>query len=53
MLERAINENGLSLTNEVIAREPSLNTKPNMVVDEMLGSELEQSVKRYSFDVRM
>ncbi|MCM1287076.1 MAG: flagellar hook-length control protein FliK [Clostridium sp.] len=53
MLERAINENGLSLTNEVIAREPSLTTKPNMVVDEMLGSELEQSVKRYSFDVRM
>ena len=53
MLERAINENGLSLTNEVLAREPSLNTKPNMVVDEMLGSELEQSVKRYSFDVRM
>lgn len=53
MLEKAINENGLSLTNEVIAREPSLNTKPNMVVDEMLGSELEQSVKRYSFDVRM
>lgn len=53
MLERAINENGLSLTNEVIAREPSLNTKSNMVVDEMLGSELEQSVKRYSFDVRM
>lgn len=53
MLERAINENGLSLTNEVIAREPSLNTRANMVVDEMLGSELEQSVKRYSFDVRM
>lgn len=53
MLEKAINENGLSLTNEVITREPSLNTKPNMVVDEMLGSELEQSVKRYSFDVRM
>lgn len=53
MLEKAINENGLSLTNEVIAREPSLNTKPNMVVDEMLGSELEKSVKRYSFDVRM
>ncbi len=53
MLEKAINENGLSLTNEVITREPSLNAKPNMVVDEMLGSELEQSVKRYSFDVRM
>lgn len=53
MLEKAINENGLSLTNEVIAREPSLNTKPNMVVDEMLGSELEKSVKRYSFDIRM
>lgn len=53
MLERAINENGLSLTNEVITREPSINTRPNMVVDEMLGSELEQSVKRYSFDVRM
>ncbi len=53
MLEKAVNESGLSLTNEVITREPSLNKSPNMVVDEMLGSELEQSVKRYSFDVRM
>lgn len=53
MLEKAINENGYSLTNEVITREPSLNTTGNMVVDEMLGKDLEQSVKRYSFDVRM
>lgn len=53
MLEKAVNESGLSLTNEVITREPSLNKVHNMVVDEMLGSELEQSVKRYSFDVRM
>ncbi|MCM1272794.1 MAG: flagellar hook-length control protein FliK [Clostridium sp.] len=54
MLEKAINDSGYSLTNEVIAREPSL-AKPatNMVVDEMLGNDLEQSVKRYSFDIRM
>lgn len=53
MLEKAINENGYSLTNEVIAREPALNSTGNMVVDKMLGKDLEQSVKRYSFDVRM
>ncbi len=54
MLEKAINDSGYSLTNEVIAREPSL-AKPttNMVVDEMLGNDLEKSVKRYSFDIRM
>lgn len=53
MLEKAINDNGYSLTNEVITREPVLATTGNMVVDEMLGKDLEQSVKRYSFDVRM
>ena len=52
MLEKAVNENGFSLTNEVITREPTLNTSGNMVVDEMLGNDLEKSVKRYSFDVR-
>lgn len=53
MLEKAINENGFNLTNEVITREPTLATGPNMVVKEMLGDDLEKSVKRYSFDVRM
>ena len=52
MLEKAVNDNGFSLSNEVITREPTLNTTGNMVVDEMLGTDLEQSVKRYSFDVR-
>lgn len=53
MLEKAINENGFNLTNEVITREPVLATEVNMVVKEMLGDDLEKSVKRYSFDVRM
>lgn len=53
MLEKAINDSGYSLTNEVIAREPSLAKPANMVVDEMLGNDLEKSVKRYSFDIRM
>ncbi|MDE6026329.1 MAG: flagellar hook-length control protein FliK [Lachnospiraceae bacterium] len=53
MLEKAINDSGYSLTNEVIAREPSLAKPVNMVVDQMLGNDLEKSVKRYSFDIRM
>ncbi len=53
MLEKAINDSGFSLTNEVITREPALATEANMVVKEMLGDDLEKSVKRYSFDVRM
>ncbi len=53
MLEKAINDNGFQLTNEVITREPALATEANMVVKEMLGDDLEKSVKRYSFDVRM
>ncbi len=54
MLEKSINENGFQLTNEVITREPTLATaNKNMVMDEMLGNDLEKSVKRYSFDVRM
>lgn len=53
MLEKAINESGFQLTNEVITREPALATEANMVVKEMLGDDLEKSVKRYSFDVRM
>ncbi len=53
MLEKAINENGFNLTNEVITREPALATEHNMAVKEMLGNDLEKSVKRYSFDVRM
>ncbi len=53
MLEKAINDNGFSLTNEVITREPTLNTGNNMVVKEMFKNDLEQSVKRYTFDIRM
>lgn len=53
MLEKAIAENGFKLTNEVITREPALATSPNMAIKEMLGDDLEKSVKRYSFDVRM
>ncbi len=53
ILEKAVNDNGFTLSNEVITRAATLNDKPNMVVDEMLGTDLEQSVKRYSFDVRM
>ncbi len=54
MLEQAVAENGFTLTNETVLREPTLNGagSGNMVVDEMLGNNLEQSVKRYSFDVR-
>ena len=53
MLEKAINESGFNLTNEVITREPTLATGPNMAIKEMLGEDLEKSVKRYSFDIRM
>ncbi|MBQ8413471.1 MAG: flagellar hook-length control protein FliK [Lachnospiraceae bacterium] len=53
ILEKAVNETGYSLSNEVITRTPTLNTSGNMVVDEILGKDLEQTVKRYSFDVRM
>lgn len=53
MLEQAIKETGHTLTNEVITREPALALPENMVVNEMFGNELEKSVKRYSFDVRM
>ena len=54
-LEQAIAENGYSLTNEVIMREPALHpdTEKNAVVKEMFGDDIEKSVRRYSFDVRM
>ena len=53
-LEQAIAENGYSLTNEVIMREPALHpeTEKNAVVKEMFGDDIEKRVKRYSFDVR-
>ncbi len=53
MLEQAIHDNGYSLVNETITREPTLAMSPNMVVHDMLGQDMERSVKRYSFDVRM
>ncbi len=53
MLEKAVNDSGFSLTNEVITRAPTLATSGNMVVKEMLGDDLEKSVKRYTFDIRM
>lgn len=52
MLEKAINESGYSLINEVVTREPSIGKTSNMVIDEMLNKDMEKSVKRYSFDVR-
>lgn len=53
-LEQAIAENGYSLTNEVIMREPTLHpeTEKNAVVKEMFVDDIEKRVKRYSFDVR-
>lgn len=53
-LEQAIAENGYSLTNQVIMREPTLHpeTEKNAVVKEMFGDDIEKRVKRYSFDVR-
>lgn len=54
MLEQAVAENGFTLTNEVIMRAPTLHTdtEKNAVIQEMFGDDMEQSVKRYSFDVR-
>ena len=52
MLEKAVAESGFTLTNETVLREPSIAGSGNRVVDEMLGTDIEQSVKRYSFDVR-
>ncbi|MGN0368335.1 MAG: flagellar hook-length control protein FliK [Wujia sp.] len=52
-LEQAIAENGFTLTNEVVMREPTLlGGQKNAVVKEMFTEDIEQSVKRYSFDVR-
>ncbi|MBQ9608736.1 MAG: flagellar hook-length control protein FliK [Lachnospiraceae bacterium] len=53
MLEKAIKETGHTLSNEVITREPALALPENMVTHEMFGDDMEKSVKRYSFDVRM
>jgi hypothetical protein len=53
MLEKAINGVGYSLTNETVTRSQSINSTGNKVVDELLGKDLEQSIKRYSFDVKM
>lgn len=52
ILEKAINDCGYSLVNEVVARDVKTTSK-NMIVDEIVGKDLEQSVKRYSFDIRM
>lgn len=52
-LEAAVAEKGFSLTNEVVMREPSIMAGPNPVVNEMLGNDIEKSIKRYTFDVRM
>jgi flagellar hook-length control protein FliK len=53
MLEKAVNGAGYSLTNETVTRSQSINTTGNKVVDELVGKDLEQSIKRYSFDVKM
>jgi hypothetical protein len=53
MLEKAVNGVGYSLSNETVTRNQSINSTGNKVVDELLGKDLEQSIKRYSFDVKM
>lgn len=53
MLEKAINNAGFRLTNEVVTRESKGSSTGNKVVDEVLGTDLEQSIRRYSFDVKM
>ena len=54
MLEQAVAESGFTLSNETVLREPTVDTsKVNAVVKEIVGDDLEKSVKRYSFDVRM
>lgn len=52
-LEKAVAEKGFSLSNEVVMREPSIMANANPVVNEMLGNDMEKSIKRYTFDVRM
>ncbi|MDD6328446.1 MAG: flagellar hook-length control protein FliK [Lachnospiraceae bacterium] len=52
-LETAIKQVGFSLQNEVVVRMLSDTKTMNPVVNEMLGQDLEKSIKRYSFDVRM
>lgn len=53
ILEKAINEIGYSLNNEVNCRDTGINRSNNKVTDEIVGGEMEKSVKRYTFDIRM
>lgn len=53
MLEQAVNDKGYTLSNEVVTRTVELKTDANMVVMSMMGNDLEKSIKRYSFDVKM
>lgn len=52
-LEKAINEAGFSHSNEVVTRAKKELQTENMVVDQMFGNEMEKSVKRFTFDIRM
>lgn len=53
MLQEALKNNGYNLHNETINRNLSENKNSNMVVNELFQNEMEKSVKRFSFDVRM
>ncbi len=50
MLAKQLTERGFSLTNEVVLRNPK--ESPNKVVDEIVDSNAEKSIKRFTFDAR-
>ena len=52
-LEQEIAKMGFTLTNEVVMREPSIMGNSNSVIHEMMNQDMEKSIKRYTFDVRM
>lgn len=50
MLAKQLTERGFSLTNEVVLRDPK--DSSNKVVDEIVDSNAEKSIKRFTFDAR-
>ena len=53
MLELAVRNNGFDFSNEVIKRDNTKSISVNSVVDEVFQTDLEKSVRRYSFDAKM
>lgn len=53
MLEQAVKEKGYILSNQVITRQPEQEKTSDNIIMNMLGTDLEKSIKRYSFDVKM